>query len=127
MAAHGTELRSARLAGRLPQNLLTGVQSQAAELRKAGGRARHASQAKLILLPTPGLSHRATRQLGDLKIWATKAAHPSVAAKDRKETGREQEDEGWGVLSYHCANRCHVHLLNKYVPGTGVSREGAPC
>lgn len=79
-----------------------------------------------MLLPTPGLSHRATCQLGDPKIWAIKAAHPSVAAKDRKGPGREQEDEGWGVLSYHYANHCHIRLLNKHVAGAGVSREGEP-
>lgn len=79
-----------------------------------------------MLLPTPGLSHRATCQLGDPKIWAIKAAHPSVAVKDRKGPGREQEDEGWGVLSYHCANHCHIRLLNKHVAGAGVSREGEP-
>lgn len=64
--------------------------------------------------PVQAWHSTAPHQPGHSKIWAINSG--------RQGRGGEGEgiwkDKGWGVLSYHCANRCHIHLLNKYVPGS---------
>lgn len=54
----------------------------------------------------------------DPKIWAIKAVCSSATEQDRRGGSRDSERQGVGVLSYHCANHCHIHLLNKHASGT---------